>query len=187
MVPRANPVMLDTATSPHARNPTLRSPFTRVIPYAVRKERSNESRQNIEWRRDVIILGPRSAKSGLQTARRTRVAARDQSRRFSNPCPRHGEQLKILSRRGADFTHRFTAIAEVARGLNADDALIDGEAVVLRKDGRSNFGALMTKRGGAQATPSPSTCCDSKATICACARFKRGERRLCGLSRAPTG
>ena len=87
MVPRANPVMLDTATSPHARNPTLRSPFTRVIPYAVRKERSNESRQNIEWRRDVIILGPRSAKSGLQTARRTRVAARDQSRRFSNPCP----------------------------------------------------------------------------------------------------
>jgi ATP-dependent DNA ligase len=33
-----------------------------------------------------------------------------------------------------------------------DRALIDGEAVVLRKDGRSDFGALLTKRGGAEAT-----------------------------------
>jgi len=47
--------------------------------------------------------------------------------------------------------YRFPAIAEAVRGLDADDALIDGEAVVLRKDGRSDFGALMTKRGGAQA------------------------------------
>jgi bifunctional non-homologous end joining protein LigD len=31
-------------------------------------------------------------------------------------------------------------------------ALIDGEAVVLRSDGRSDFVALLTKRGGAQAT-----------------------------------
>jgi ATP-dependent DNA ligase len=31
-------------------------------------------------------------------------------------------------------------------------ALIDGEAVVLRDDGRSDFGAVMTKRGGAQAS-----------------------------------
>jgi hypothetical protein len=38
------------------------------------------------------------------------------------------------------------------RGLNVDRALIDGEAVVLRKDGRSDFGALMTKRGNAEAT-----------------------------------
>jgi bifunctional non-homologous end joining protein LigD len=30
--------------------------------------------------------------------------------------------------------------------------LIDGEAVVLRKDGRSDFGALLIKRGGARAT-----------------------------------
>ena len=31
-------------------------------------------------------------------------------------------------------------------------ALIDGEAVVLRNVGRSDFGALMIKRGGAQVT-----------------------------------
>ena len=51
-----------------------------------------------------------------------------------------------------DFTFRFPTIAEAVRGLPADQALIDGEAVVLRKDGRSDFGALLTKRGGAEAT-----------------------------------
>ena len=38
------------------------------------------------------------------------------------------------------------------RGLSVDEALIDGEAVVLRDDGRTDFGALMTKHGGAQAS-----------------------------------
>jgi len=38
------------------------------------------------------------------------------------------------------------------RGLNADEVLIDGEAVVLRRGRRSNFGALMNKCGGTQAS-----------------------------------
>ena len=38
------------------------------------------------------------------------------------------------------------------RGLKSEDALIDGEAAVLRKNGRSDFGAPMSKRGGAQAS-----------------------------------
>ena len=42
-------------------------------------------------------------------------------------------------------------IAEAIGKLPADSALIDGEAVVFRPDGRSNFGALRTKAGGAQA------------------------------------
>jgi len=46
----------------------------------------------------------------------------------------------------------FSAIAEAVRGLKADRALIDGEAVVIMDDGRSDFGALLTKRGGAQAS-----------------------------------
>ncbi len=37
------------------------------------------------------------------------------------------------------------------RSLPAENALIDGEAVVFRPDGRSDFGALRTKAGGAQA------------------------------------
>jgi bifunctional non-homologous end joining protein LigD len=65
---------------------------------------------------------------------------------------KQGGRVQVWSRRGADFTYRFPAIAEAVRGLNVDRALIDGEAIVLQKDGRSDFGALMTKRGGAQAT-----------------------------------
>jgi bifunctional non-homologous end joining protein LigD len=59
-----------------------------------------------------------------------------------------GEQVKVWSRRGADFTDRLLSIAEAVRGLACDNALLDGQAVALRNDGRSDFGALMTKRGG---------------------------------------
>jgi bifunctional non-homologous end joining protein LigD len=65
---------------------------------------------------------------------------------------KQGDQVRVWSRRGADFTYRFPTIAEAVQGLNVDRALIDGEAVVLRKDRRSDFHALMTKRGGAEAT-----------------------------------
>jgi bifunctional non-homologous end joining protein LigD len=40
-----------------------------------------------------------------------------------------GERAKIRSRRGADFTDRFPAIAEAVRGLSADQALNDGGGV----------------------------------------------------------
>jgi bifunctional non-homologous end joining protein LigD len=65
---------------------------------------------------------------------------------------KRGEQVKIWSRRRADFTDRFASIAQAVRRVPADEALIDGAAVVLREDGRSDFRALMTKRGGAQAS-----------------------------------
>jgi hypothetical protein len=38
--------------------------------------------------------------------------------------------------------------SEVVRGLACDLAPIYGEEVALRDDGRSDFGALMAKRGG---------------------------------------
>ena len=38
------------------------------------------------------------------------------------------------------------------RGLLAERALVDGEAVVFRHDGLSDFVALLTKRGGEKAT-----------------------------------
>jgi hypothetical protein len=65
---------------------------------------------------------------------------------------KQGECVKVWSRRGADFTYRFPTIAEAVRGLSVDGALIDGEAVVRQVDGRNDFDALMTKRGGAQAS-----------------------------------
>jgi bifunctional non-homologous end joining protein LigD len=65
---------------------------------------------------------------------------------------KHGRRATVWSPRGADFTGRFPGIAEAVRGLDADMALIDGEAVVLRHDGRSDFRALLTKGGGARAS-----------------------------------
>jgi bifunctional non-homologous end joining protein LigD len=51
----------------------------------------------------------------------------------------------VWSRRGADFTDRFSG---TGGWRSVGRALIDGEAVVLMDDGRSDFGALMTKLGG---------------------------------------
>ena len=65
---------------------------------------------------------------------------------------KQGERVQVWSRRGTDFTNRFSRITEAVRALPADEALIDGEAVVFWDYGRSNFGALMTKRGGTQAS-----------------------------------
>jgi bifunctional non-homologous end joining protein LigD len=65
---------------------------------------------------------------------------------------KQGGLVRVWSRRGADFTDRFSRIAEAVRGLNVNEAMIDGEAVVFRDDGRSDFVALLTKRGWEQAS-----------------------------------
>jgi bifunctional non-homologous end joining protein LigD len=64
---------------------------------------------------------------------------------------KQGERVSVWSRRGADFTDRFARIADAVRGLNVDEAMINGEAVVLMDDGRSDFHALLTRRGWAEA------------------------------------
>jgi bifunctional non-homologous end joining protein LigD len=64
---------------------------------------------------------------------------------------KQGERVQVWSRRGADFTDRFARIADAVRGLSADEAMIDGEAVVFQDDGRSDFHALLTKRGWEEA------------------------------------
>ena len=60
---------------------------------------------------------------------------------------KQGERVTLWSQRGADFTDRFSRIAEAVRGLSADEAMIDGEAVVFMDDGKSDFHTLLTKRG----------------------------------------
>ncbi|MBW9064549.1 non-homologous end-joining DNA ligase [Rhizobium herbae] len=58
------------------------------------------------------------------------------------------EGVRIITRGGHDWTHRFPAIAEAARKLRGGTAILDGEAVVLDTDGRSDFGALQRSLGG---------------------------------------
>jgi hypothetical protein len=65
---------------------------------------------------------------------------------------KQGERVQVRSRRGADFTDRFPSVGETVRGLSADETMIDGEAVLFQDDGRSDFRALLTKRGCLVAT-----------------------------------
>ena len=55
---------------------------------------------------------------------------------------------RILTRGGHDWTHRFPAIAEAAKGLGASTMILDGEAVVLDDRGRSDFSLLQQALGG---------------------------------------
>ncbi|WP_426235907.1 non-homologous end-joining DNA ligase [Pararhizobium sp. DWP1-1-3] len=56
--------------------------------------------------------------------------------------------IRILTRGGHDWTTRFTGIEEAARNLGAASMILDGEAVVLDDQGRSDFGALQNALGG---------------------------------------
>ena len=51
-------------------------------------------------------------------------------------------KVKFLTRHGLDWTRRFSSLGKAAAGLPCRRALLDGEIVVLDKDGVSDFGAL---------------------------------------------
>lgn len=57
-------------------------------------------------------------------------------------------QVRIVTRGGHDWTHRFPAIAAGAAALNVQTAILDGEAVVMDANGRSDFVALQRSLGG---------------------------------------
>lgn len=53
-----------------------------------------------------------------------------------------GDQIRIFTRSGLDWTDRFAGVAETAQKLKLDGCLIDGEIVALDDNGVSDFGAL---------------------------------------------
>ncbi|TCU29313.1 bifunctional non-homologous end joining protein LigD [Rhizobium azibense] len=58
------------------------------------------------------------------------------------------ESVSIVTRGGHDWTLRFPSIAAAAKRLGVTTAILDGEAVVLDAEGRSDFGALQRSLGG---------------------------------------
>jgi bifunctional non-homologous end joining protein LigD len=56
--------------------------------------------------------------------------------------------VRIITRGGHDWTDRFPAIAAAARTFSVGTAILDGEAVVLDAQGRSDFSALQRSLGG---------------------------------------
>jgi bifunctional non-homologous end joining protein LigD len=65
---------------------------------------------------------------------------------------KESDRVRLWTRYGTDFTDKLPAIADAVARLTVDNALIDGEAVVFRPDGHSDFAALCTKAGGEQAS-----------------------------------
>lgn len=53
-----------------------------------------------------------------------------------------GGSARLVTRRGQDWTDRFPGIAAAVAGLPPGDAVLDGEVVILRPDGSSDFQAL---------------------------------------------
>jgi len=58
-------------------------------------------------------------------------------------------RIRILTKNGHDWTHRFPAIKAAVEKLQIASAILDGEAVVLDEQGRSDFGLLQKSLGGA--------------------------------------
>ena len=56
--------------------------------------------------------------------------------------------VRILTRGGHDWTHRFPAIADGAKRLGVSTAILDGEAVVFDEQGLPDFGLLQQSLGG---------------------------------------
>jgi ATP-dependent DNA ligase len=55
---------------------------------------------------------------------------------------RNGERVRLFTRRGYDWTHRYPRIVHSARKLRATRFLVDGEAVICGADGVSDFEKL---------------------------------------------
>lgn len=63
----------------------------------------------------------------------------------------HDGQVRLISRNDNDWTERFSAVADACKRLEVDSAILDGEVVVQRPDGTTDFQALQNyvKRGRA--------------------------------------
>ena len=57
-------------------------------------------------------------------------------------------RIRCFTRNGHDWADRFPSIVGAALGINAHSFLLDGEVVILREDGSSNFNALRSKQRG---------------------------------------
>jgi bifunctional non-homologous end joining protein LigD len=62
-------------------------------------------------------------------------------------CRRDGDRVRVFSRRGHDWTERVPTIAKALAALRFKSVTLDGEGVVCREDGVSDFDRLRTAVG----------------------------------------
>jgi len=58
---------------------------------------------------------------------------------------KHNGTVRLLSRRGNDFTRRFPSVAKAVARVNASSAVLDGEVVAIDAKGRPSFQVLQNR------------------------------------------
>ncbi len=61
---------------------------------------------------------------------------------------KHNDSVRMITRRGNDWTDRFKSLAKTIAGLPVQSAILDGEAVVQTPEGRTDFQALQNQLTG---------------------------------------
>ena len=61
------------------------------------------------------------------------------------------EQVRLWARTTSDYSKAFTRIRDAVAALAVESAVLDGEAIVLRPDATSDFEALRSRQGQAEA------------------------------------
>ena len=61
------------------------------------------------------------------------------------------ERVRLRARTTSDYSNTFTRIRHAVAALPVDSAVLDGEAIVLRSDTTSDFEALRSRQGQAEA------------------------------------
>ena len=83
-----------------------------------------------------LPTGARSVPSGPQWAYEIKHDG------FRFICWRAGDRVRVFSRQGIDWTDRVPLIADALQALRVKSVIVDGEGVVCRSDGVSDFDLL---------------------------------------------
>ncbi|HWK88633.1 MAG TPA: DNA ligase D [Longimicrobium sp.] len=67
-------------------------------------------------------------------------------------CLKRGGEVRLVTRKGNDWTDRFPTVVAAARRLPAETAVLDGEVVVLTAHGTTSFQALQNVMGSGRAS-----------------------------------
>ena len=62
-------------------------------------------------------------------------------------CRIDGDEVRMFTRNGHDWTHRYPFIADAFDELSCENAVVDGEVCVLDRQGRTSFSALQDALG----------------------------------------
>jgi hypothetical protein len=85
---------------------------------------------------------------------------------------RDGDGVRLITRNGYDWTKRYPWIVESALKIRQKHFVIDGEAVILGFDGRSDFDACIPESITRKSNSTPSTCWPATAMTCGSFRFR---------------